>query len=248
MQYILSKASLSIVTRLAHERTLCAFDFDGTLASIVDHPDQAVMRARTQNLLRRLALLYPCLIVSGRGRADLLTKLSGVHVAQVVGNHGAETESAQKPRHRVDQWKAALELELGPVPGLWVEDKGLSLAIHYRQYAQKADARRRILAVTRKLKRARVFGGKQVVNVVEDGVPNKGDAVAAERDRLKCSWVLYVGDDENDEDAFALGGNMVPVRIGRKLRSHARYYLRAQEEIDALLELLARLRERIATL
>jgi hypothetical protein len=41
---------------------------------------------------------------------------------------------------------------------------------------------------------------------------------------------------------------MVPVRIGRKLRSHARYYLRAQEEIDALLELLARLRERIATL
>jgi trehalose-phosphatase len=163
-----------------------------------------------------------------------------VHVAQVVGNHGAETESAQKPRHRVDQWKAALELELGPVPGLWVEDKGLSLAIHYRQYAQKADARRRILAVTRKLKRARVFGGKQVVNVVEDGVPNKGDAVAAERDRLKCSWVLY------DEDAFALEGNIIPVRIGRKLRTHARYYLRAQNEIDTLLALLLQLRKSAA--
>jgi trehalose 6-phosphate phosphatase len=88
------------------------------------------------------------------------------------------------------------------------------------------------------LKRARVFGGKQVVNVVEDGVPNKGDAVAAERDRLKCSWVLYVGDDENDEDAFALEGNIIPVRIGRKLRTHARYYLRAQNEIDTLLALL----------
>ncbi|MGA2833772.1 MAG: trehalose-phosphatase [Terracidiphilus sp.] len=246
MQYILSKTSLPIVTRLAHERTLCAFDFDGTLSSIVDHPDHAVMRARTENLLRRLALLYPCLIVSGRARADVLRRMSGVHVAQVIGNHGAETGSPSRPHHRVDRWKAALELELGPVPGLWVEDKGISLAIHYRQTARKADARRRILAATRKLERARVFGGKQVVNVVGDGVPNKGDAVAAERDRLKCTWVLYVGDDENDEDAFALCGNMVPVRIGRKLRSHARYFLRAQKEIDNLLELLLRLREPVA--
>jgi trehalose 6-phosphate phosphatase len=246
MQYILSKTSRPIVTRLAHERTLCAFDFDGTLSSIVDHPDLAVMRAGTENLLRRLALLYPCLIVSGRARADLLRRMSGVHVAQVIGNHGAETKSASRPRHPIDRWKAALEMELGPVPGLWVEDKGISLAIHYRSSVRKADARRRILVATRKLECARVFGGKRVVNVVEDGVPNKGDAVAAERDRLECSWVLYVGDDENDEDAFALGGNMIPVRIGRKLRSHARYYLRAQEEIDALLELLVRLREPVA--
>jgi hypothetical protein len=47
-----------------------------------------------------------------------------------------------------------------------------------------------------------------------------------------------VGDDENDEDAFSLDGNIVPVRIGRKRRSHARYYLRTQAEIDKLLELL----------
>ena len=243
MQYILSKTSLPVVTRLARERTLCAFDFDGTLSSIADHPDQAVMRVRTENLLNRLALLYPCLIVSGRARADVLSKLSGVHIAQVIGNHGAETKLSPGRHRRVDRWKAALELELGPVPGLWVEDKGISLAIHFRQSTQKADARRRILAATRKLERARIIGGKQVVNVVGDNVPDKGDAVSAERDRLNCNWVLYVGDDENDEDAFALGGNMVSVRIGRKLRTHARYYLRAQEEIDALLELLLRLRE-----
>ena len=54
--------------------------------------------------------------------------------------------------------------------------------------------------------------------------------------------VLFVGDDDNDEDAFALPGNTVPVRVGRKLRSHARYYLRRQSEIDRLLELLVGLR------
>ena len=44
MQYLLSRASRPILTRLAQERTLCAFDFDGTLAPIVEHPDQAGMR------------------------------------------------------------------------------------------------------------------------------------------------------------------------------------------------------------
>jgi trehalose 6-phosphate phosphatase len=246
MQYILSKASFSQVQQLARERTLCAFDFDGTLSSIVDHPDQAALRIRTRNLLSRLAALYPCIIVSGRARADVLGKLSGVPVSRVIGNHGAETATTIKSRHLMDQWLAALKLELGPVLGLWVEDKGMSLAIHYRQSVQKTDARRRILAAARKLKDAQVFGGKQVVNVVLDSAPNKGDALAAERTRLGCNWVLYVGDDDNDEDAFALSGNIVSVRIRRKLRSHARYYLRAQAEIDDLLELLVRLRESVA--
>jgi hypothetical protein len=51
-----------------------------------------------------------------------------------------------------------------------------------------------------------------------------------------------VGDDENDEEAFALDGNIVAVRIGRKQRSHARYYLRTQAEIDPLLERMVGLR------
>jgi len=117
------------------------------------------------------------------------------------------------------------------------------LAIHYRLCARKAEAERRILAAAKKLKNVRIFGGKDVVNVMAKLAPHKGDALAAERDRLQCNWVLYLGDDENDEDAFALAGNMVPVRIGRKQRTHARYYLRKQTEIDELLELLVKLRE-----
>jgi len=246
MKYLLSKPSLSIATALAKERTLCAFDYDGTLSPIVEHPRLAVMRVRTRRLLRRLAVLYPCIVVSGRARADVLEKLSGIKVANVIGNHGAETEGAIESSQQIEQWRAALELELETVSGVWVEDKGMSLAVHYRQAAQKTDARRRILAAARKLNVAHVFGGKQVVNLVLTGAPNKGDALAAERDRLGCNWVLYVGDDANDEDAFALSGNVVSVRIGQKLRSRARFYLRTQAEIDELIELLLRLRERPA--
>ncbi len=243
MQYLLSRASHAILLQLAQQRTLCAFDFDGTLSPIVEHPGQAVMGDQTRSLLGRVAALYPCVIVSGRSRADLLGKLRGVKGARVIGNHGAETEAAiPKPQRRLEQWKTSLELELGALPGLWVEDKGFSLAVHYRQSPQKTEARRRILAAARNLEQVRVVGGKQVVNLVVDRAPDKGAALAAERDRMGCNWVLFVGDDENDEDAFALDGNIVPVRIGRKQRSHARYYLRTQAEIDKLLELLVLLR------
>ena len=248
MQYFLSRASRSILMRLASERTLCAFDFDGTLSPIVEHPDRADMRLRTRTLLRCLAALYPCVIVSGRARADLVAKLRGVKVARLIGNHGAETEgTAKKSRRRIQRWKADLETRLRTVPGVWVEDKGLSLAVHYRQSLHKAEVRRRILAVARNLKHARVFGGKQVVNLVVERAPNKGEALAAERNRLNCDAILYVGDDVNDEDAFGMVGDVVPVRIGRSRRSHARYYLRSQAEIDKLLKLLVLARERCAS-
>jgi trehalose 6-phosphate phosphatase len=246
MRYLLSRDSRSVLTRLAHERTLCAFDFDGTLAPIVEHPDQAALRGVTRSLLSRLAALYPCVILSGRARADLLDKLGSVRVEQAIGNHGAGAEGTTgKTRRQVRRWKAAIELELGPVPGLWVEDKGLSLAVHYRQSPRKADAQRRILQASRNLEGVRMFGGKRVVNIVVDGAPHKGQALVAQRERLQCRWVLYVGDDENDEDAFAIGGNIVPVRVGRNRRSHASYYLRRQAEIDKLLELMVMGRESV---
>jgi trehalose 6-phosphate phosphatase len=248
MQYLLSRACRPVLKSLAQERTLCAFDFDGTLSPIVEHPNLAGMREQTRMLLARLAAQHPCVIVSGRARQDILGKLGRIKVERVIGNHGAETEAtARTARHRAPRWKTSLAHELASLPGVWLEDKGISLTFHYRQSPQKAEARRRILEATQNLKRVRVFGGKQVVNVVPEKAPNKGEALAAERDRLGCTWVLYVGDDVNDEDAFALEGNIVPVRIGRKRDSHARYYLRTQAEIDKLLEMLVLLRDPVKT-
>ena len=244
MHYLFSPASREVLPRLARERTLCAFDFDGTLSPIVDNPGQAGLGTQTRVLLCQLAALYPCVIVSGRARADLLERLAGIHVERAIGNHGAEMEVAPSgpTTPMVAEWKASLTRELGVIPGLWVEDKGLSLAVHYRHSSHKPEVRRRILTAARNLAHVRIVGGKQVVNLMPDRATNKGEAVAAERERLKCDWTLFVGDDENDEDAFALDGNVVGVRVGRKVRSHARYYLRTQAEVDRLLEHLVQLR------
>lgn len=242
MKYLLSKASAAILHRLAREKTLCAFDFDGTLSPIVDHPDEASLRARTRCLLQELASLYPCIVVSGRARADVLAKLRGIPLARVVGNHGAETGVTRRSRAHIEQWKMVLAAELAPLEGVWVEDKGFSLAVHYRQSSQRVKARRQILQVAGRLRHARAVGGKLVVNLVEEHAPHKGDAVAAERARLGCNWVLYAGDDDNDEDAFGLKGNLVAVRVGKKRHTRASYYLYAQAEIDSLLERLVLLR------
>jgi trehalose 6-phosphate phosphatase len=240
MQYLLSRSCRPILTRLAGERTLCAFDFDGTLSPIVNHPKRAGMRFRTRKLLAELAATRPCIVVSGRSRADLLEKLDALKLARVIGNHGAETKApSSAARKRTRQWKSTLEPDLCGLRGVWIEDKGLSLAVHFRESKQRAAARRKILASVQKLTNVRVFGGKLVVNIAPADAPDKGEALAAERKRLRCDWVLYVGDDDNDEDAFALNGNVVAVRIGKKRRSRARYYLRSQSEIDKLLELLA---------
>ncbi len=242
MKYLLSKTSFPIVERLAQSRTLCAFDFDGTLAPIVDHPRLARMRGPTRRLLKDVASLYPCIVVSGRRRTDVAKRLRGIPLAGIFGNHGAESESTEREDRRIERWKAHLQNEIGDLPGVWVEDKGTSLAVHYRQSLRPTHSLRLIAEAIAKLNEVRSFGGKKVVNVVADGSPNKGDVVVAERDRLRCTQVLYLGDDENDEDAFALKGGLVGVRIGRKKHTHARYYLRSQEEIDPLLGWLVHLR------
>ncbi len=242
MRYLFSPACRSVLRQLSQQRTLCAFDFDGTLAPIASHPNSARMRVRTRRLLQRVAALYPCAVVSGRARADVVAKLADVNLSRVIGNHGAETEERPRRYKHIPGWKASLTRSLAAVPGVWIEDKGASLAVHYRQSPHKADAQKRILEAVKALTGSRVFGGKQVMNIVLEAAPHKGDAILAERNRLGCDLVLFVGDDDNDEDAFGAGENVISVRVGRKRGSKALYYLRSQGEIDALLERLIALR------
>lgn len=241
MRYMLSRAARPLLTRLAGERTLYAFDFDGTLVPIAAQPDQVRMRERTGHLLGLLATRCPCIVISGRSRNDVLGYLRGVPLVAVVGNHGAEFDGDQAAgRPLPETWKASLEPALRTLSGAWIEDKGKSLAVHYRQSSRRSLARRKILAAAGELNEVRVFGGKEVVNLVPADAGNKGDALVAERERLHCPAALFFGDDVNDEEAFASAGT-VGVRIGRTKNSRAEYYLRSQAEIDDCLELMLRL-------
>ena len=247
MKHLLSNGSESLIERFAWSNVLLAFDFDGTLAPIVDKPGEARMRASTRKLLGAVAERYPCAIVSGRSAADVRQRMVGVPVTTIVGNHGLEpSPNMERFARAVDAWRPVLERELGALQGIELEDKKYSIAIHYRRSRNKQRARGAISATVARLSSTpRVIAGKQVVNLVPTGAPHKGIAVEHWRRRLGLDTALYVGDDITDEDVFALDqpGQLLSIRIGTSATSSAPYYLRNQLEIDVLLARLVSLRE-----
>jgi trehalose 6-phosphate phosphatase len=241
MRDILAPSNREVLEQYAGSRTLLAFDFDGTLAPIVADPDRAAMRPSTRRLLREVARARPCVVISGRSRADVARRLRGVDLAAVVGNHGLEPSRATAGARRgIQAWNSLLEERLGGIQGVVIEDKGLSLAVHYRRARNKKLARARVLAAAARLGKARLLGGKQVLNILPAGAPHKGLALVLARIRLGCDTAVYVGDDETDEDVFTLDqpGQLLAIRVGRKRISSAAYYIRTQAEIDGLLRSL----------
>jgi trehalose 6-phosphate phosphatase len=90
MRYILSARSGSVLRKFASGNVLMAFDFDGTLAPITSEPNRAAIPTSTRRLLQKLTIQYPCIVVSGRSRADVRRRLSGIRFEEVIGNHGIE--------------------------------------------------------------------------------------------------------------------------------------------------------------
>ena len=247
---ILSGEGLVAIHEAAARRALLVFDFDGTLAPIVPDRGTARMRDATCVLLRAVALAYPTAIVSGRERADVALRVARVPLVAIVGNHGAEATTRPidaRLRGRVQAWAAALLEALSDLAGIELEDKGLTLAVHYRRSPDTGEARRRILLAAAALPRARVFGGHAVVNVCPAEEPTKGEAVEDLVGRLRAPGAVYVGDDVTDEDAFASPAVSLSIRVGRSEESAARYFLDGQDDVDALLRALMTARTDHAT-
>jgi trehalose 6-phosphate phosphatase len=235
MQPILSS---NVLHSLAEQDALLAFDFDGTLAPIVDDPTAPAMRPATRHLLAQVAQLYPCVVVSGRPEQDVMRLLSGVTVWYVLGNRGLYPPPAlERVSADVARWQAVLTDRLAPLQGVLIENKGVSLAVHYRRAAEHERAREQIVSAAALLGGARVVQGKEVVNFFPLDAPDKGTCLQKVRGYLGCGATLYVGDDETDEPAFRLEG-VTGVRVGRAEASAARYFVDDQEEIDDLLEQL----------
>jgi trehalose 6-phosphate phosphatase len=245
MKAILSAEGHGVIEELAARHALLAFDFDGTLAPLVADRAAAGVPVTTRRLLRALSLFYPCAVVSGRARSDVAVRLERIPLFAIVGNHGAEAGFGRLDRTRrarVLCWVRTLKKDLSLVPGVEIEDKGFSVAVHYRHVPSRAAARALVTAVASSLEGARVLGGRAVVNVVPRDAPDKRAAVKELLWRAGRRPVLYVGDDRTDEDVF--GWAEVSVRVGRTARSAARWYVAAQGAIDDLLRALLAARTR----
>lgn len=121
-----------------------------------------------------------------------------------------------------------------------VENKGHTLSVHYRQARNPEAEVVRIRSLSHKLAGARIVGGHAVLNVLPQESPGKEGAIRALRLRFPGRPLLFVGDDDVDEDAFRSPFVTWSVRIGRMSSSDAFYFLETQRDVDrpfqALLE------------
>lgn len=244
---ILTKRGLATLADFACSNVLLGFDYDGTLTPTVSRPGDARMPVATRRLLSRAAEKYPCIVISGRARGDLVRRLSRLPLWHIIGNHGLEPWAETKDAARlVAAWVRRLRAGLEGCPGVVVEDKRYSATIHYRDATSRTRARTAIAAQVRTLPGARALCGDMAVNLIPRDGPDKGVALQRARRVLACDTVIYVGNDGSDEVAFTSGpaARLLAVRIGRSRTSGARHYLKSQRDIDRLLQALLTFRAR----
>ncbi|MEP6941854.1 MAG: trehalose-phosphatase [Betaproteobacteria bacterium] len=244
MTYALSREGLECVRKVSGENALLAFDIDGTLAPIASQPWAARIPDDIQRMLSFLNGVRKVAVVTGRSVADARRMLA-FEPAYLVGSHGAEGV----PGHAADA--GALELvtrgwiagfaALGdrwpPATGVLLEDKGCSIAIHYRHAVDRDHALRHIEQHAMQLSpRPRLIRGKCVLNLLPAGAPHKGDALRALLADSGRERAIYVGDDVTDEDVFRLRlPGVLSVRVAPVGERTTDLYLAFQEEVGLLL-------------
>jgi trehalose 6-phosphate phosphatase len=200
-----------VLTRLRSEPEKAAvlLDVDGTLAPIVARPELAAVPEQTRAQVERLAARYALVAcVSGR-TGEEASRLVGVGGVVYVGVHGLELAP------EAERWRETLR-PLASEPWPWVEDKGLTVAFHWREAEDEERARRSLELVA---DRARAAGlearwGRKVLELRPPVEADKGTAVRALLSERRLSRALYAGDDTTDLDAFrGLDGLELAVRV-----------------------------------
>lgn len=235
-------------------------DFDGTLATIVERPELAVMPEKTRRLLEALARQknFKVGIISGRSLTDLKEKVN-IDGLIYAGNHGFEIEGpglkfvnpeVVELKPLFSTLRHLLSTTLKTVKGARVEDKGITLSIHYRQVDEKKikDMRQlveRALSGPLALGMLKITSGKKVYEIRPAVEWDKGKAInllmkTYGKVGSKNHVVpVYIGDDQTDEDGFRIiekHGNGISIHIGEpEAMSAASYYLRSPEEVQGFL-------------
>lgn len=240
----------------------CFLDYDGTLAPIAPRPELATPLPGVDTILARLARLphTTVAVVSGRKAADLVSFLP-IAGLFYVGLHGAEFRTPEgqviraplppQAEELLQRWRAKLESLATLFPGVWIEDKGVALACHYRQ--AEAEAVRQLGQLLEEFAAElqapsvpiEILRGNCVWELRPKGI-DKGRAVLwLLRTYRPAALPLYAGDDQTDEDAFAqLREEAITIRVGPlDVPSKARYRVTSPHELKEFLDMLAQQRE-----
>jgi len=209
-------------------------DVDGTLVEFAPSPDAVQVDTDLLALLKRLdrAGGGALALVSGRSLSDLNTRLDGLRVP-MAGQHGLERRNADGdiqlsaaplPHQSI---RNLLLGELQAHPGLLLEDKGMTLALHYRQApALGAYVHRLMAGLARRLGTDYALQKGKFVVELKPAAADKGKAIAAylAEPPFAGRHPVFIGDDATDEHGFEainrLGGLSIKVGPGNTAARH----------------------------
>jgi len=229
-----------IEKRVAEASRLAIFlDFDGTLSPIVSNPEDAQLGPQLRPILQELAGRddISIAVISGRALTDVRQRV-GIDGLVYAGNHGLEAESdsvsyrnpeAEALRRELKCTLLQLKLALSETDGLEIEDKGLTLAVHFRRVTEHLHDWVRSVTFG-SVGRSRSFHcqeGKLVIDIKPQIEWNKGYAIQWILKEVLSSEALpiYIGDDVTDEDAFAAIREGITIRVGDSIETEAQYTL-----------------------
>lgn len=202
-------------------------DVDGTLLDIAERPEDVKLRSGLTDTLAALQRAAPVALISGRPIAALDRLFAPLRLP-AAGQHGAERRGADGQVRRA----VVAESALGPARahllawahnhhGILLEDKGLTLALHYRAAPHlEAEAARVSREALRQLDDGFVLGSGSMVYEIRPRGWDKGRAIAEfMREPPFAGRVpVFAGDDVTDEDGFAvvnrMGGHSIKVGAG----------------------------------
>ncbi len=220
-------------------RPLLFCDYDGTLVPLVSHPGLASLPAQRRSRLAEIGSFVPLTIVSGRSLEDLCERV-GIDGLGYIGNHGYEMRLGDRrwTHPGVRECAAAMALLRADVarrvreyPDAWIEDKGLTFSVHFRLAA--CGDRKAVFREVARLARGyeqqiELRRGKMVVDIRPRLSWGKGQGVlqmVAWREQRRVSPIVYIGDDDTDEDAFrdlAADPNATTIVVGNRRHSLAK--------------------------
>jgi trehalose 6-phosphate phosphatase len=190
-------------------------DFDGTLTEIVDDPTASALPRALAPVLADLAgALGVVAVVSGRPAAFLGERVAvaGVRLLGLYGleewvdGAGVARPEAARWQPEVDRARRALADALGDSEGVHIEDKGLSVAVHWRNAPERGAAGAAVADAVARIGAATGLAGEPGKLVAELRPPvawDKGAAVRAVAEEAGLTRTAYLGDDLGDLAAFA---------------------------------------------
>lgn len=232
------------------------FDYDGTLSPLVEDPEISSMDASASHSLERLSEKNLVAVVSGRGTSDVQGRIgisnliyAGSHGQEIVFPDGTRFENPESldALEQLDHAAKDLSTALESLKGVYVERKRFAIAVHTRRAGSSGDRLSASIVadhVSDQYDRLEVRSGKEVHELRPSAQWHKGSAI----EYLVMSQPnevvpLFIGDDQTDEDGFAVVGALGGVGIvvsdpGDERLTFARYRLDSPSAVVEFLVLL----------